>query len=419
MARACRCHTVGVVDSSDRLASDPSASERPFQTVIVGAGVAGLEATLALNDFAGERVRVTLLDPGDEFRYRPLTVREPFTGVAVASYPLGEIIAPGGAEIIHDGFKWLDPAQRVVHTDSGRELNYDAVLLAMGARAHPRFRNVLTIDVNRLGEQLAGVVAQLDAGQLHSVAFVVPSLPIWSLPAYELALMTATRAAERGFAMDVSVITPEDSPLAALGSGASRAVDELLTHCGVRTYMSAKSQIRDPHTVELYPSVGEVIADVVIALPELYAPAVPGVPTSAERGFITVDRQGAVRGLDRVYAAGDITDGPVKNGSLSAGRALVAAEAIAALAGIEVVPHEYVPILDVMLIGGPKPLFIRSRLLDKHGIDVEVSEEPLWSPTTKIHAHYLAPRLAALDERQPPPDAPPAPLVQAAGTPLR
>jgi hypothetical protein len=34
----------------------------------------------------------------------------------------------------------------------------------------------------------------------------------------------------------------------------------------------------------------------------------------------------------------------------------------------------------------------------QHGIDVEVSDEPLWSPVAKIDAYYLAPLLAALDE---------------------
>ena len=91
--------------------------------------------------------------------------------------------------------------------------------------------------------------------------------------------------------------------------------------------------------------------DAVIALPELYAPAVPGVATSAERGFITVDQYGAVSGLSNVYAAGDITDTPVKHGGLSAEQAVVAAQAIAALAGAAIEPRPLRPALHVMLLG--------------------------------------------------------------------
>jgi sulfide:quinone oxidoreductase len=373
------------------------ATDRKFEVLIAGAGVAGLEAMLALDELASGRAKVTVLDPGSEFHYRPLAVREPFTGMAAARYPLESIVRRGGAELIRDSFKWLDPSGRVAHTEAGRALHYDAILLALGARAHPRFPVVLTVDSARLGEQLAPLVAELDAGALRSVAYVVPSLPIWPLPAYELALMTATRAAARGHEVEVTVITPEDAPLAALGARASEAVGRLLEQGGVRAIVGLRPQILTPHMIELHPSHGSVTADLVIALPELYAPAVPGVPTSAERGFITVDWHGAAHGLERVYAAGDITDSPVKHGGLAADQALVAAESIAALAGADVRQSEHFPLIGVMLIGGPKPLFITSRVLGGHGIDVEISDEPLWEPIGKLDAPHLAACLAAID----------------------
>jgi sulfide:quinone oxidoreductase len=374
----------------------PDSNGGAFELVIVGGGVAALEAALAVHVLAGDRVAVTLVAPNAEFRYRPLVVREPFTSARTAGYKVAEVAERAGAQLVVDRFKWLDPGGRVVHTDRGRKLKYDAVLLALGANMHKRFRDAITIDDSHLGEQLADFVSAIDAGTLRSVAFVVPSLPIWSLPAYELALMTANRATTQGRDVGVLLITPEDSPLAALGVNASTEVGELLAGAGITTITSANCQIREPGKIDLYPLRRSITVDQIIALPELYAPALPGVPTSAERGFVTVDQYGRVHGLKRVYAAGDITDTPVKHGGLSSEQADVAARAIAALAGAPIEWRPLRPDLHVMLLGADKPLFIRSQMLGEHGVDLEISNDPLWAPVEKLHSEYLGPVLAEL-----------------------
>jgi sulfide:quinone oxidoreductase len=377
------------------MAADPESGT--FEVVIAGGGVAALEAALALHALADDRVDVTVVAPNAEFRYRPLVVREPFSSARTAGYRVADIADRAGARLLVDRFKWLDPAGRTLHTDHGVRLNYDAVLLAVGAKMHPRFRDALTLDDSRIGEQLHDFVDSLDQGVLRSVAFVVPSLPIWSLPAYELALMTAKRALAQSHDVNVLLITPEDSPLAALGVNASQEVGYLLAEAGITTITSANCQIREPGRIDLYPLRRSIKVDQIIALPELYAPALPGVPTSAERGFVTIDAYGAVHGLKRVYAAGDITETPVKHGGLSAEQADVAAQAIAALAGAPVEPRPLRPALHVMLLGADKPLFIRSQMLGEHGVDLEMSNDPLWDPVEKLHSEYLGLVLAELD----------------------
>ena len=108
----------------------------PFKVLIVGGGVAALEAAIALRDLAGERISTTLLAPEPEFVYRPMRVREPFAYSGARHYPLEDIARDIGAELKQDAFKWLDPAGRVVHTDAGEQLAYDALILALGARLH-------------------------------------------------------------------------------------------------------------------------------------------------------------------------------------------------------------------------------------------------------------------------------------------
>ena len=55
----------------------------PTRVLVAGAGVAGLEAVLALQALAGDRVEIELLAPERHFTYRPLAVAEPFRAGSV------------------------------------------------------------------------------------------------------------------------------------------------------------------------------------------------------------------------------------------------------------------------------------------------------------------------------------------------
>ena len=122
----------------------PDRQDEGFEVVIVGSGVAGLEAALALHALAGDLVTTTLITPEAEFRYRPLAVREPFTAARSATYPLPAIADEAGARLLTDSFKWLDPVAQTVYTAGGEKLHYDALLIAIGANPHPLFRDAIT-----------------------------------------------------------------------------------------------------------------------------------------------------------------------------------------------------------------------------------------------------------------------------------
>jgi sulfide:quinone oxidoreductase len=374
-----------------------SNQHQPCRVLIAGGGVAALEAALALRELAGERVSTTLLAPEPEFVYRPMRVREPFAYRAARRYPLEDIARDVGAELKQDAFKWLDPTQRVVHTEAGEQLAYDALILALGARTHPRFSHALTLDDGRLDEQLHGLIQDVEGGYVHKLAFIAPSQMPWPLPMYELALMTARRAREMYAEVSVTIVTPEDTPLVIFGRAVSEAVQRLLAEQGILVITSAHCETPERGQVAIRPGSRRLHVDRLIALPELFGPSTPGVPKRDGHGFIPIDVHCAVPGLERVFAAGDATEFAIKHGGLAAQQADVAAEAIAVLAGAPVEPTKFHPVIHGMLLGGDRPLYLSAHIIGGHGSSSEVSEDPTWSPATKIAAKYLAPYLESRD----------------------
>jgi sulfide:quinone oxidoreductase len=368
-----------------------------FQVLIAGGGVAALEAALALRDLASDRVGVTLLAPEPEFVYRPMRVREPFALRGAQRYSLEAIARDIGAELIPDRFTWLDAPASVVHTGQGGELGYDALLLAMGARLHPAFTHALTIDDRVLDEQLHGLIQDVEGGYVRSLAFVAPSEMPWPLPIYELAVMTARRAYDVQAEVSITIVTPEDAPLAIFGHAVSEAVGRLLEQNGITMVTSAQSGVPEPGLVVMHPGDRKLRVDRVVALPQLSGPSTPGVPGGPHGGFIPIDTHCKVRGLEHVYAAGDATDFPIKHGGIAAQQADTAAEAIAALAGAPLEPTRFHPEIHAILLGGEKPLYLSAHVTGGHGSSSEISEEATWSPPTKIAAKYLAPYLETRD----------------------
>lgn len=103
------------------------------EVVVCGGGIAGVEALLRLHRLAAGGLRVTLVEPQEQFVYRPLAVREPFGEPGVRRYRLERIVADTAASWERGHLVRVDPDRRRVHTDGGVELGYDALLLALGA----------------------------------------------------------------------------------------------------------------------------------------------------------------------------------------------------------------------------------------------------------------------------------------------
>jgi sulfide:quinone oxidoreductase len=377
------------------MASEDNDSDK-LGVVIAGGGVAALETALALAELAPEHTDVTVIAPNADFVYRPMTVREPFAYDEARRYPLESIVRDAGATLLVDELLWVDPAKQTIHTKNEQSIEYGALMLALGAKAVPRYTHALTIDDRRLDETLHGLIQDVEGGYIHGLAFISPGRMAWPLPLYELALMTAGRAYDMGIELAVTIVTPEDAPLAIFGAAVSNAVSELLQKAGIETITSAYAELPSAREVVINPGERHLKVDRAIALPELYGPSLRGIPLG-EHGFIGVNFHGLIGDVGPIYAAGDATEFAIKHGGIASQQADVAAQAIAARAGAPVTPERFHPVIHGMLLTDGKPLYLTAQITGGHGFSSEISETPTWTPHMKIAAKYLAPYLEALD----------------------
>ncbi len=360
------------------------------RVLIAGGGVAALEAALALRALAEDRVSVELLAPEPYFWYRPLAVAEPFGLGEVRQFELAELAGAAGAIFSPGALVRVDAGRRVAWTSTGGSIPYDVLLVACGAVPTPAVAGALTFRGPADTERMRRLLEEIAAARVGRVAFVVPWGAVWSLPIYELVLMTAGYLAARGVdSVDLALVTPEEEPLQLFGRAGSEAVRELLEERGVAVRTGSCAVEFVGGELRLVPE-GSIAADRVVALPRLRGPRIDGLPQTVE-GFLPVDAHGQVHGLSDVFAAGDITSFPVKQGGIAAQEADAAAELIAANAGADLAPQPFRPVLRGLLLTGRQPRYLRHELTGGAGDASAASAEPLWWPPAKIVGRVESP----------------------------
>ena len=372
-------------------------NEAPIKVMIAGGGVAALEALMALHELAADRIALELVTPTPEFAYRPLAVAEPFGLGEARRYDVVRIATDHRAAVHIAGIKSVDSAARCVATWDGRDLPFDVLLVAVGACPVASIPGSVMIQGPGYTGRFRSVLRELDERRIRHVAFAVPPGASWPLPLYELALMTAARVAERGLRkVRLSLVTPEAHPLELFGPRASETVRELLDERGIELHLSRYPARFEDGRLSLVPDE-TLSADRVVSLPSLTGPQLAGLPADPD-GFIPVDLHGLVQGEQDVYAAGDATNSPIKQGGVASQQADVAAEAIAARAGADVDPQPFRPVLRGLLLTGSTPRYMRAEVSGGRGEEWRVSDHALWWPPSKIAGKRLAPYLALRHE---------------------
>jgi sulfide:quinone oxidoreductase len=366
--------------------------------LIAGGGVGAIEAALALHDLAGSRARIEICSGRGDFVYRPFAVGEPYGASRVLRYGLEGIAASCGARFRQENIAAVDPERRVAKTHDGTEIPFDYMVVACGSRLLWSVPGAATFwGVTDEGE-MQEVVSRLRQGRLRRLIFTMPGGHGWALPAYELALLAATELSRAGIAgTRITIVTPEEGPLKIFGRRASEQVAELLADHGIEVIAGTHPVSYENGALAIVP--GEPLeADAVVSLPRLEGRHIEGLPYDSD-GFVPVDDHSRVTGLSRVFAIGDVTSFPVKQGGIATQQADVAAEAIAAELGGDAEANPLDPVLRGILWTGDRPRYLFGWLGGGHGETSVASERPPWpiDNPSKLIGRYLTPFLAQFE----------------------
>lgn len=362
------------------------------RVLIVGGGVAAVEALLALSDAAGDRVAISVLTPTTELELRALTVAAPFAhGQEHRRFPFAPLAARTGVTLIEGALAQVVADDNCVITEKAERIAYDALIVAVGARPRPAYEHVITFGFEPLA--INGLLADIEEGYSRRIAFVVPPGVAWPLPAYELALMTRKQATSMGMDPEITVVTPETSPLAVFGRTASVKVAALLEEAGIAVRTGVHATIGPSGRIGLPPTHEILEPQRVVALPLIDGPRIAGLPRDQD-GFVPVDEHTRVLDLHNVYCVGDAANYPLKQGGLATQQADVAALHVAAWAGAPVRAKPFRPVLRGRLMTGGADRFYIKELGHPGG---RTSDTPLWWPPTKVSGRYLTPWLSSLD----------------------
>jgi sulfide:quinone oxidoreductase len=369
------------------------------RALIAGGGVGALEAALALRELGGERLEVELCSPRGEFVYRPSAVGEPFGATHILRYELAGLAERIGIAFRLGGISSVDPTAAVATGRDGERLPYDYFVAAAGARSLWAVPGAVTFWGVADEGGVGAVVRKLRAGVLRDLVLTMPGAQSWSLPLYELALFSAAVLARSGIAdARLTVATPEGAPLELFGRAVGEQMAQLLDERGVEVVTGVHPLAYEDGVLRV--AAGEPIeAGAVVSLPKLEGRRIEGLPANAS-GFVPVDEHCRAVGMEDVFAVGDVSAFPIKQGGIATQQADVAAAAIAAAAGCDVEAAPFDPVLRAVLWTGAEPRYLYGRPGGGKGEVSALSAEPLWpEPQGKIVGRLLSPFLAGLPER--------------------
>ena len=373
--------------------SAEEARQEAARTLIVGGGIAGLEALLALHDLAEDRAELTLVAPDPDFTYKPLVVEEPFSLKPAERHELAPLLSELGARFVQHAVTGVLADDHAVELADGSQIEYEILVVCMGGRARDPYQRAVTFRVGGRGTRhRCAACAQrrrrVEDARLRRAAWSDLAAADLRIGADESSPGRGNRTRRGPHVGDHARSGSTDHVRPHRKRGRRRAASDPPYRCRAR---DLRLRERGGRAV-VDARRGGVDAGAIVALPLIEGPGLVGLPVD-DHGFIPIDEHARVPGVEDVYAAGDGTTFPIKQGGLGTQQADAAAEHIAARLGAPVEAKPFHPVLRGQLITGAESLHLRHDLTGGHG-EGTASADYLWWPPHKVSGRYLAAWLA-------------------------
>jgi sulfide:quinone oxidoreductase len=363
------------------------------RVVILGGGFAGLRALYRLRSLH-ERVELILVDPRTTSLARPSLPEVAFAGKSVehSRFPLAGPVARSGATFINLGVDRVEGAERRIVFDNGDVLNYDFLLIALGAQkdydAIEGFRSFgYSLCDDTEAPRLAEAIDKFKGGPV----VVGSAKSVWGtrVETPQLAAPCEGPVAEIMFMLDhdlrrrrlrerssIEVFSPGHIFFEDVGAKVHESVGSLMGEQGIHvTTDKVLSRVGDGEVVFEDGTSWESALSIV--LPPYTGNAV--VRRSAglgdEQGFVPTDTTMRHLDFDRIYAAGDGASLSMpKLGHIAVMQADVAAASLAHdLTGEGTIPQHHPEVFCIANRGGEEATLIYSDTLFGGDIDLTLN----------------------------------------------
>jgi sulfide:quinone oxidoreductase len=295
---------------------------------VLGGGFGGLESLFYLKYKLGDRADLTLVTDEPKFMFKPNTIYIPF-GDSPEKFEV-DLLRPlkkQSINFVHSSVENIDPDNRSVVT-AGGTVDYDYLVVATGAKMRSQeipglYEHAITVwtpdDMLRLRSRIEWAKERAHANQRTRFLFLVPPNNKCSGPLYELVMMLDTHLRKSGCrdCVDLVYATKEEAFIEAFGPRLHTVVTDEFRQRNIEGHKGFIVTGIEAGKVSFQN--GEHLSyDVLVSFPPYIASAAfEHLPTD-DRGFIQVENGSRrVVGHDRIFAAGDAANFPIKQAFLA------------------------------------------------------------------------------------------------------
>ena len=296
--------------------------------VVLGGGFGGLESLFYLKHKLRDRAELTLVSEQPKFLFKPNTIYIPF-GEPPEKFEvdLSRPLRKRSIEFVQGAAESIDPDHKKVFTRNG-EVEYDYLVVATGARMRSEeipglSEHAITVwtpeDMLKLRERIEWAKERAAAGTRTRFLFLVPPNNKCSGPLYEMVLMLDTHLRRAGCRdlFDLVYATKEEAFIEAFGPRLNTVVTEEFRERRIEGHKGHVVTSIEAGKVS-FQNGEELAYDVLVSFPPYVASTLFEQLPTDDRGFIEVEPDSRrVAGEDRIFAAGDAANFPIKQAFLA------------------------------------------------------------------------------------------------------